>query len=128
MRPIAWSNHMSVIERTPAGLQTVIPGCERRTLPRSTSRVDDDGQGLLHFTNRQALANNSQGKRMRLYSRDEDKSRYRKQACSAHSFGIIGRTYAAHRLAKRGRWRGRLIGRLQHQRRPPEIFSVELWT
>jgi hypothetical protein len=40
---------MSVIERTPAGLQTVIPGCERRTLPRSTSRVDEDGQDLLHF-------------------------------------------------------------------------------
>jgi hypothetical protein len=40
---------MSVVERTSAGLQTVIPGCERRTLPKSTSRVDDDGQGLLHF-------------------------------------------------------------------------------
>src|SRR3954451_25214844 len=40
---------MSVVERTSAGLQTVIPGCERRTLPKSTSRVDEDGQGLLHF-------------------------------------------------------------------------------
>jgi hypothetical protein len=26
-----------------------MPGCERRTLPRSTSHVDDSGQGLLQF-------------------------------------------------------------------------------
>jgi len=40
---------MSNLERTPAGFQIVIPGCERRTLPRSTTRVDDIGQGLLSF-------------------------------------------------------------------------------
>ena len=40
---------MSEVERTSAGLQTVIPGCERRTLPKSTTRVDENGQGLLHF-------------------------------------------------------------------------------
>ena len=40
---------MSDLERTPAGLQMVIPGCERRTLPRSTTRVDEIGQGLLRF-------------------------------------------------------------------------------
>ena len=40
---------MSNLERTPAGLQMVIPGCERRTLPKSTTRVDDIGQGLLSF-------------------------------------------------------------------------------
>ena len=40
---------MSEVERTSAWLQTVIPGCERRTLPRSTTRVDEIGQGLLHF-------------------------------------------------------------------------------
>src|ERR1700760_2604420 len=40
---------MSVVERTAAGLQTVIPGCERRTLPKSTTRVDENGQGLLTF-------------------------------------------------------------------------------
>ena len=40
---------MSDVERTSAGLQMVIPGCERRTLPKSTSRVDGVGQGLLHF-------------------------------------------------------------------------------
>jgi len=40
---------MAEVERTSAGFQTVIPGCERRTLPRSTTRVDDNGQGLLHF-------------------------------------------------------------------------------
>jgi hypothetical protein len=40
---------MTDLERTPAGLQMVIPGCERRTLPRSTTRVDDIGQGLLAF-------------------------------------------------------------------------------
>lgn len=40
---------MTEVERTSAGLQTIIPGCERRTLPKSTTRVDDRGQGLLHF-------------------------------------------------------------------------------
>jgi hypothetical protein len=40
---------MTEVERTSAGLQTVIPGCERRTLPKSTTRVDETGQGLLHF-------------------------------------------------------------------------------
>lgn len=40
---------MSDVERTSAGLQMIIPGCERRTLPKSTSRVDEIGQGLLHF-------------------------------------------------------------------------------
>jgi hypothetical protein len=43
------SRNMSEVERTSAGLQTIIPGCERRTLPRSTTRVDESGQGLLHF-------------------------------------------------------------------------------
>jgi hypothetical protein len=37
------------VERTAAGLQTVIPGCERRTLPKSTTMADDAGQGLLKF-------------------------------------------------------------------------------
>jgi hypothetical protein len=37
------------VERTSAGLQIVIPGCERRTLPKSTTRVDEIGQGLLGF-------------------------------------------------------------------------------
>jgi hypothetical protein len=40
---------MSEIERTSAGLQIVIPGCERRTLPKSTTRVDEIGQGLFLF-------------------------------------------------------------------------------
>ena len=37
------------IERTAAGLQMVIPGCEQRSLPKSTTRSDDHGQGLLNF-------------------------------------------------------------------------------
>lgn len=40
---------MPYIERTAAGFQTVIPGCERGTLPKSTTRSDDAGQGLLDF-------------------------------------------------------------------------------
>jgi hypothetical protein len=40
---------MTEIERTSAGLQIIMPGCERRTLPRSTTRVDESGQGLLRF-------------------------------------------------------------------------------
>ena len=37
------------IERTTAGFQAVIPGCERRTLPKSTTSSDNNGQGLLDF-------------------------------------------------------------------------------
>ena len=40
---------MSDTERTPAGMQMILPGCERRTLPKSTHRVDGAGQGLLGF-------------------------------------------------------------------------------
>ena len=40
---------MSDVECTPAGLQMIIPGCERRTLPRSITRVDEADQGLLGF-------------------------------------------------------------------------------
>ena len=51
---------MTNVERTSAGLQTVLPGCERRTLPKSVTHADDSGQGLLHFykppTLREALA------------------------------------------------------------------------
>jgi hypothetical protein len=50
LKPVAaGSDDMTEVERTSAGLQTVIPGCERRTLPKSTTHVDDKGQGLLHF-------------------------------------------------------------------------------
>jgi hypothetical protein len=38
---------MAEVERTSAGLQIVLPGCERRTLPKSTTHVDESGQGLL---------------------------------------------------------------------------------
>jgi hypothetical protein len=40
---------MPSIDHTPAGMQTVLPGCEQRTLPKSTTRSDDTGQGLLQF-------------------------------------------------------------------------------
>ena len=40
---------MTNIERTPAGLQIVMPGCEARSLPKSTTRADDAGQGVLGF-------------------------------------------------------------------------------
>src|ERR1700731_4506989 len=63
---------MSEVERTSAGLQIVIPGCERRTLPRSTTRVDNAGQGLLGFY-----------KRMHHCGRAKDRRRCRKVDCSA---------------------------------------------
>ena len=40
---------MPDIERTRAGFQAVIPGCEHRTLPKSTTAADASGQGLLDF-------------------------------------------------------------------------------
>jgi len=49
MQLSAARSSMTDVERTSAGLQTVIPGSERRTLPKSTTRVDENGQGLLHF-------------------------------------------------------------------------------
>ena len=38
---------MADLERTPARWQLLIEGCEKHTLPRSTTAVDDHGQGLL---------------------------------------------------------------------------------
>src|SRR3974377_2305238 len=49
MPPTRMESHMIEIERTFAGFQMIIPGCERRTLPKSTTRADETGQGLLHF-------------------------------------------------------------------------------
>ena len=40
---------MADVERTSAGFQMVLPGCERRTLPKSETRSDETGQGLLNF-------------------------------------------------------------------------------
>jgi hypothetical protein len=46
---------MPDIELTRAGFQSVIPGCERRTLPKSTTSSDDTGQGLLEFYHQPTL-------------------------------------------------------------------------
>jgi len=40
---------MADLERTAAGWQLLIDGCEIRTLPRSATPVDDHGQGLLGY-------------------------------------------------------------------------------
>jgi hypothetical protein len=40
---------MADLERTAAGWQLLIGGCEKRTLPRSTTTVDAHGQGLLSY-------------------------------------------------------------------------------
>ena len=40
---------MAQIERSSAGFQLVIPGCERRTLPKSSSSANCFGQGLFGF-------------------------------------------------------------------------------
>jgi hypothetical protein len=40
---------MADLERTNAGWQLLIAGCDKRTLPRSTTPVDDHGQGLLGY-------------------------------------------------------------------------------
>ena len=40
---------MGEVEQTAAGFQMILPGCERRTLPKSVCRSDDTGQGLLQF-------------------------------------------------------------------------------
>ena len=41
---------MAQIERSAAGLQMIIPGCERRTMPKSSSSANWFGQGLLGYT------------------------------------------------------------------------------
>ena len=40
---------MADLERTAAGWQLLISGCDKRTLPRSTTPVDDHDQGLLGY-------------------------------------------------------------------------------
>jgi hypothetical protein len=40
---------MTDVDRTPAGFQMVLPGCAGRTLPKSVTRSDQKGQGLLQF-------------------------------------------------------------------------------
>ncbi|MDH3235588.1 MAG: hypothetical protein OEQ29_18865 [Alphaproteobacteria bacterium] len=40
---------MADLERTNAGWQLIIDGCEKHTLPCSTTPVDDHGQGLLGY-------------------------------------------------------------------------------
>jgi hypothetical protein len=50
---------MPDIERPSAGFQTVIPGCERRTLPKSTTPSDDRVRGCSGSTGRQHCAKNS---------------------------------------------------------------------
>jgi hypothetical protein len=47
---------MAQIERSTAGLQMVIPGCERRTLPKSSSSANWFGQALLGFYAEPTLA------------------------------------------------------------------------
>src|SRR5258705_7330038 len=73
---------MSGVERTSAGLQMIIPGCERRTLPKSTTRVDEAGQGLLHFYRQPSLRESLSAERMHLYGQAKDK-RHCRVACLA---------------------------------------------
>jgi len=40
---------MADLERTAAGWQLFISGCDKRTLPRSTTMADERGQGLLGY-------------------------------------------------------------------------------
>ena len=75
---------MSEVERTSAGLQIVMPGCERRTLPRSTTRVDEIGQGLLHFYKPPSL-------RETLESRADAPLRPRKGQKALAKAGLFGR-------------------------------------
>jgi hypothetical protein len=60
---------MSDVERTSAGLQLVIPGCERRTLPKSTSRVALTRQAKGYFTSTNHRACESSLRRARITSR-----------------------------------------------------------
>jgi hypothetical protein len=74
---------MSDLERTPAGLQMVIPGCERRTLPRSITRVDDIGQGLLSFYRPPTLREKLEASAESPLRPAKDRKRCREAACSA---------------------------------------------
>jgi hypothetical protein len=74
---------MSDLERTPAGLQMVIPGCERRTLPRSTTRVTKLVRDYFAFISRRACAKSSRTAPTHLCGRAKDKSHCRSVVCSA---------------------------------------------
>jgi hypothetical protein len=81
---------MSQVERTAAGLQMVIPGCESRTLPKSGTRADETGQGVLHFYNPQSWAKSLQAARVRLWSQGEGKRRCQRTVCSFPSALVRG--------------------------------------
>ena len=53
---------MADLERTAVGWQHVIDGCEKLTLPRSTTLVDHHGQGLLGFYRPPTISDNMQHK------------------------------------------------------------------
>jgi hypothetical protein len=74
---------MSEVERTSAGLQIVIPGCERRTLPKSTTALTKSVRAYFSSTNRRACARGLRIARMLLCGRAEDKRHCRKVVCSA---------------------------------------------
>jgi hypothetical protein len=74
---------MSGVERTPAGLQMILPGCERRTLPKSTTRVDEIGQGLLHFYKPPSLRERLETRADAPLRPSKDKRHCRKAGCSA---------------------------------------------
>jgi hypothetical protein len=76
---------MSEVERTSAGLQIVMPGCERRTLPRSTTRVDESGQACFVFTSRRPCGKNLKLARRRLFGPHGDKRHCRKPVYSGLS-------------------------------------------
>jgi hypothetical protein len=80
---------MSDIERTAAGLQMIIPGCERRTLPRSVTRVDEAGQGLLGFYRPPSLREQLGAARMRLCGRGKGR-RHWQAGCLVSSLAVGG--------------------------------------
>jgi hypothetical protein len=71
------------VERASAGLQMVIPGCERRTLPKSTSRVDEAGQGLLHFYRQPSLREKLESRADAPLRPSKSKRHCREVVCSA---------------------------------------------
>ena len=71
---------MSEFERTSAGLQIVILGCERRTLPKSTTLVDEPGQGLLGLYKPSSLRKRSKTVQRRLCGKQRTKARCQRRS------------------------------------------------
>jgi hypothetical protein len=90
---------MPDIERTSAGLQGVIPGCERCILPKSATSSDDTGQGRLDFNRLPTLREKLTAVAQLLHKDSDEISATADRPMSAlvELFSMLPKSYPNHR-------------------------------